>query len=93
MFEHFVKSVVVLRLLHNLLVLEVVEAVSHPQANLVLVLEVAHHKFQTELLERHRLHNPQLQGYEEVSNRFEEKISDLWTKKVKDSNIFSEVNI
>ena len=45
MFEHFVKSVVVLGLLHNLLVLEVVEAVSHPQANLVLVLEVTHHKF------------------------------------------------
>ena len=52
MLEHLFECFVVLRLLHDLLVLEVVEAVCHSQANLVLVFQVAHHKFETKLLER-----------------------------------------
>jgi hypothetical protein len=52
MLEHLFESFVVLRLLHDLLVLEVVEAVCHSQANLVLILQVTHHKFETKLLER-----------------------------------------
>jgi hypothetical protein len=48
--QHFLERIVVLRLLYDLFVFEVVEAVRHSESNLVLVLEITHHQLEVEHL-------------------------------------------